>query len=57
MKIFIMEETPQIVIIYLRAEGEGIVGDARFEILPGQDFQGRSFEELRKMGVGRHEIK
>ncbi len=47
----------EVIHIRQRAEGPGIVGDATARVTPGQNFYGWSFEELKALGNGGHEIE
>ncbi len=46
-------------VIHIRqwAEGPGITGDSSTRVTQGQKFYGWSFEELKALGSGGHEIE
>lgn len=48
VRIFLAHEYPDPTLeLAIRAEGDGIVGDARTAIAPGQTFYGYTFDEIR----------
>lgn len=56
MTVYIHVED-QTVHILQRAEGPGVVGEARCRVTPGLRFYGWTFEELAAIGNGKHEIE
>ena len=55
MKFFVCLERRSVVIA-MRGETGDAVGDMRIEIQPGDSWYGNSYEDLRAMGDGEHEI-
>lgn len=56
MKLFLSLLADGAILIMARAEDEGIVGDLRHEIRPGQEFLDRPYEWFRKRAPGTVEI-
>lgn len=52
------ESDPVVITVMRRVEGDGIIGDAQFEVKKGSvgSFMGRSYEELLAMGMGRFDM-
>lgn len=45
------------ILVMARPEGEGVVGDLVVKVSEGQSFMGWSFDELKALGEGEHEIE
>jgi hypothetical protein len=56
MKLF-LTVCEDCVVIQARAEGTGIVGDMVQRIFPGETVLGLSYEALRALGNGAHDIE
>jgi len=48
---------PDLVVIRARAEGPGMLGDATWEIRPGEDFLGWTYEELKALGTSLQDLQ
>lgn len=55
MKLHILVEKDHIQ-VQERAEGDGLVGDYRERVYPGQGILGYSYEELRALGNGSFDL-
>jgi hypothetical protein len=56
MKVYIHHEGERIVIM-ARAEGPGgLIGDLIHDVLPGESWGDLSYEELRQLGEGEHDV-
>lgn len=53
---FYLTLTPDGVFVQVRAEGDGIVGDATRLVRPGETFFDLSYEQLFALGDGEHSL-
>lgn len=56
MRVHLMVEKDHISIT-ARAEGPGLIGDARWTLKPGEPFGTYSYETLKEMGTGAHDLR
>lgn len=57
MKVFLNTVSGGNVLVRMRAEGEGVVGDAMFTIEPTDVFFGWTGKELTELGEGEHDLQ
>jgi hypothetical protein len=57
VSVFLPPGRDALIVLNARAEEPGgALGDLHDEITPGQSFLGWSFEELKQLGTGMHDI-
>ncbi len=56
MKCFLSLATTGALLIQVRAEGEGIIGDLTATVTPGHSFMGHDYAALVALGNGEHDI-
>jgi hypothetical protein len=56
MKVFLTVDPAVGIEVRARMEGDGVIGDFSTLIKPGDSFGDVSFDELKRLGPGEHEV-